>query len=96
MFISSGVEMKVKFPATLIGYRPHALDFHFLSPGMATEFWKPFRLLHFDRIFKQAVLMLKDPNASIDTICTNCHACTHTHTHTHTHTLTPLQVTWTS
>lgn len=34
--------------------------------------------------------MLKDPNASIDTICTNCHTRTHTHTHT------PLQVTWTA
>lgn len=82
--------MKVKFSATLIVYLPHALDFHFLSPGVAIEFWKSFRLLHFDRIFKQAVLMLKDPNASIDTICTNCHTRTHTHTHT------PLQVTWTS
>lgn len=49
---------------------PYPLDFYFLSPCVVTEFWKSFRLLHFDRIFKQAVLMLKDPNQSIDTICT--------------------------
>ena len=78
--------MKVKFSATLTGYLPHAPDFHFLSPGVATEFWKSFRHPHFDRIFKQAVLMLKDPNPSIDTICTNCHTHAHTHTHTYTHT----------
>ena len=85
--------MKVKFSAALTGYLPHALDFHFLI-WVWPEFWKSFRHLHFDRIFKQAVLMLKDPNPSIDTICTNCHirARAHTHTHTHTH----LPVTWTS
>lgn len=64
------------------------------------EIWKSFRLLHFDRILKQAVLMLKDPSQSIDTICTISHLC---HSNymcarvcVHTHIRTHLLVTWTS
>lgn len=73
---------------------PRSLDFRFLSPCVATEFWKSFRLLPFDRIFKQAVRMLKDPNQSVETICATCHLChaitharpcAHAHTYSKTH-----------
>lgn len=56
---------------TTDGGLPHAL----YSPCVAPEFWKSFRLLHFDRIFKQAMRTLKGPNQSVNTICTTSHLC---------------------
>lgn len=76
--------MKVKFSATLIVYLPMLLISTFLVQVWPSRVLEIIQIPAFDRIFKQAVLMLKDPNASIDTICTNCHTRTHTHTHTPT------------